>query len=271
MDDALADQLTQRQRAVWDAGDFGAIASLILEVGERAVSAANVGPEDKVLDVACGTGNAALPAARKGAHVAGLDIVPKLLAQGRAGAEAEGLEIEWVEGNAEALPFEAESFDVVLSTFGCMFAPRHDVAAAEIARVLRPGGRIGICSWTPDGATGGFFKVIASHLPVPPEGVQPPPLWGVEDHVRGLFEGTGVEPRFERESVDLVFESAGHALETYETKFGPIVMAKAALEPQGKWQALADDLLAFFNEHMVERDGRVSYAAEYLVVSGGKP
>ena len=271
MDETLAEQMKQGQRAVWDAGDFGSIAVMILSVGEGAVERANVSADVDVLDVACGTGNAALPAARHGARVTGLDLVPKLLAEGRATAESEGLEVEWVEGDAEDLPFEPASFDVVLSTFGCMFAPRHQVTANEIARVLRPGGRISICSWTPDGTTGDFFKVISSHMPTPPPDVQPPPLWGDEDHVRELFAGTGVEPEFSEQAVDLVFDSPEDALETYATKFGPIVMAKAALEPQGKWQALADDLLAFFRKVMIEHDGRVAYRGEYLAVTGGKP
>ena len=271
MDEELASQIKQGQRVAWNAGEFGEIAELILSVGEGIVARTAVSPDDDVLDVACGTGNAALPAARTGARVTGLDLVPKLLGQGRAAAEAEGLRAAWVEGDAEQLPFEDASFDVVLSTFGCMFAPRHDVAAAEIARVLRPGGRIGICSWTPDGSIGLFFKTIGSHMPAPPDTAQPPPLWGSEDHVRGLFEGTGVEPVFDHESVSITFDSPEDALATYETKFGPIVMAKAALEPQGKWQALADDLLAFFRANGEERDGRFSTRAEYLAVTGGKP
>jgi len=271
VDESLAGQIKQGQRTVWDAGDFGVVARLIPSVGEEIVERTSVSPDDDVLDVACGTGNAALPAARKRARVTGLDLVPKLLDQGRSAADAEGLEVTWVEGDAEQLPFEDQSFDVVLSTFGCMFAPRHEVAAAEIARVLRPGGRLGICSWTPDGAIGDFFKIIASHMPPPPEGVQPPPLWGREDHVRSLFDGTGVQPEFEPETVSMTFDSPEHALDMYETKFGPIVMAKAALEPQGKWQPLADDLLAFFRGAGEQREERTSLRAEYLAVTGGRP
>ena len=232
---------------------------------------ASVSADDDVLDVACGTGNATLPGARTGARVTGLDLTPRLLEEAQAAAQGEGLQVEWVEGDAEQLPFEDASFDVVLSTFGCMFAPRHDVAAAEIARVLRPGGRIGICSWTPDGSIGEFFKTIAAHMPPPPEGFQPPPMWGTEDHVRELFAGTGVEPEFQREAVTQSFESPEHALEMFETKFGPVVMAKAALEPQGKWQALADELLAYYREHGEAHEGGIATRPEYLVVTGGKP
>lgn len=270
MDAKLAGQIKDGQRTVWAAGNFGAVAQLILDVGELIVERSRVAAGDEVLDVACGTGNTTLPGARAGARVTGLDLVPKLLDEARASAEAEGLEVDWVEGDAEALPFEDARFDVVLSTFGCMFAPRHEVAATEIARVLRPGGRIGICSWTPDGTIGAFFKTIASHMPAPPSDAQPPPLWGSEEHVRELFAGTGVEPQFEREAATMAFESPEDALALYEHKFGPVVMAKAALEPEGKWEALRDDLLAFFRKHDVEEGGGTTIRPEYLVATGGK-
>jgi ubiquinone/menaquinone biosynthesis C-methylase UbiE len=270
MDTQLADQLKDRQRVVWDAGDFDQIAKMILPVGEGIVQSAGIGPSDAVLDVACGTGNATLPAARTGATVTGLDLTPRLIEEAQAHAEAEGLTVDWVEGDAEALPFEDASFDVVISTFGCMFAPRHEVAALEIARVLRPGGRIGICSWTPTGKIGGFFQVTARHMPPPPEGSVPPAMWGVPDHVSELFAGTGVEPRFEQRTVDMVFESAEAAVEKYSTQFGPVVMAKAMLEPQGRWDAMADDLLAFFRANAEPRGDGVATAAEYLAVTGTK-
>jgi SAM-dependent methyltransferase len=270
VDEDLAGQIKQGQRTAWAAGDFGEIARMILAVGEGLVERTGVSRDDVVLDVACGTGNATVPAARTGARATGLDLVPGLLDEARASAQAEGLVVDWVEGDAEALPFADESYDVVLSTFGCMFAPRHRVTAAEIARVLRPGGRIGICAWTPDGTIGDFFKTIAAHMPAPPPEAEPPPLWGSEEHVRRLFEGTGVEPEFHGESVSMAFDSPEHALEKYEQKFGPIVMARAALEPQGKWQALRGDLLAFFRESGEERDGRMVLSGEYLTVIGGK-
>jgi SAM-dependent methyltransferase len=180
------------------------------------------------------------------------------------------VEVEFVEGDAESLPFPDDSFDVVLSTFGCMFAPDHGLAAREIARVLRPGGRIGLANWTPEGATGEFFQISASHVPPPPEGFQSPLLWGTEDHVREIFAGTGVEPEFTREDVDMHFEDPRAALELFETKFGPVVMAKEMLEPQGKWDALAQDMLAYFERDDHRRDGGLGYPAEYLVVTGRK-
>jgi len=271
VDEELAGQIKQGQKVAWDAGEFVEIAKLISSVGERITRHAGVAADEEVLDVACGTGNATLPAARTGARVTGLDLVPKLLEHARAAADGEGLDVTWVEGDAEQLPFEDASFDVVLSTFGCMFAPRHEVAAAEIARVLRPGGRIGICSWTPDGEIGAFFATIGAHMPAAPPDVQPPPLWGSEEHVRELFADTGVEPEFAGESAKMSFDSPADALETYETKFGPIVMAKAALEPQGKWQALREDLARFFESYGRAEGGRTVLEPEYLVVTGGKP
>ncbi len=167
----------QEARKLWGSGDYPAIATMIEGVGRLAVERGGVSAEDKVLDVACGAGNATIPAAQRGAEVTGLDLTPKLLEAGRAAAADAGVEIDWIEGDAEDLPFGEESFDVVLSVFGCMFAPDHRAAAREIARVLRPGGGIAICSWTPEGATGRFFETLGGRMPPPPEGFQPPVLW----------------------------------------------------------------------------------------------
>ena len=260
-----------RARATWDAGDFGAIASLITIVGEDIVARASVTDADEVLDVACGTGNATLPAARCGARVHGLDIAPRLLDEARERAASAGLEIDFVLGDAEELPWADGTFDVVLSTFGCMFAPRHEVTAAEIARVMKPGGRLGLCCWTPDGDVGALFRTIAAHLPPPPEWFRPPPLWGLPEHVAGLFAGTGVEPRFERTSVGFAFASPAAAVATYEEKFGPVVMARAALQDEASRQALHDDLLEFFTEHgSIDAEGRTVSTADYLVITGEK-
>lgn len=265
------DQAKTAARTTWATGDYACVAERdIWAVGERAVEHAGVGAGDEVLDVACGTGNAALRAAGKGAHVVGADLTPELLAQARERAEAAGLGVEWVEADAEALPFEDESFDVVLSTFGCMFAPRHEVAAGEIARVLRPGGRIAICSWTPDGAVGEFFATVAKYLPPPPEFASPPPLWGTEDHVRELFDGTGVELDFERESVEFRFDSVDDAVDYYATKFGPVMMARKLTEGDGRWPELRADLTALFERRNESTAGDLSETAEYLVTHGRK-
>jgi SAM-dependent methyltransferase len=259
----------QRARDTWDAGDFPAVAKLISSAGELTAERAKLSGDDEVLDVACGSGNATLPAARSGAQVTGLDLTPSLLEAGKRDADAEGLEIEWVEGDAEALPFDDESFDAVLSVFGVMFAPDHKQAASEIARVLRPGGRMVLSNWRMDGNVGRFFATIGKHMPPPPEGFQPPPLWGTRDHVSELFEGSGVDLDFEDAEVVWKFDSVDEVADMFENKFGPVMMAKAALEPEGKWDALSADLRAMWAEDEAP-DGSVSYPGEYLVTKGSK-
>jgi ubiquinone/menaquinone biosynthesis C-methylase UbiE len=259
----------QRARAVWSSGDYPYVASLVAAVGELAADRAELSGGEDVLDIACGSGNATIPAARTGARLTGLDLTPDLLEAGKRDAADAGVEIEWVEGDAEQLPFDEASFDVVLSVFGIMFAPDHSKAAVEAARVLRPGGRMVLCNWTPEGAVGNFFKTVGGHMPPPPEGFQPPPLWGTEDHVRSLFEGTGVEPEFDRSEVEWHFDSADDALGMFSSKFGPVIAAKKTLEPEGKWEALESDLRSFFEEK-AGKDGTVNYAGEYLVVTGTK-
>jgi len=260
----------QRARAVWSAGDFGSVAKKISGSGLKAVEAAEIADGDKVLDVACGTGNATIPAAKTGAEVTGLDLTPKLLEEAKVEASSAGVEIEWIEGDAEQLPFEDQSFDAVISVYGAMFAPDHKKAASEIARVLKSGGRMAICSWTPDGGIGRFFKTASSHAPAPPEGFQPPPLWGTEEHVREIFEGTGIELSFEQAAAEFQFDSPEDATVFYETRFGPVVIAKAMLEPEGKWQALRDDLVALYTDLNTSEEGDLRFLGEYLVAKGTK-
>ena len=256
------DQVKQGARAGWAAGDYPAIAQRQLwPVGERIVRRAAVGPADDVLDVACGTGNAALRAAQAGARVVGVDLTPELLDEGARLAEQLGVEVQWLEGDAEALPAEDASFDVVVSVFGCMFAPRHRVAAAELARVLRPGGRLAVSAWTPDGAMGEFFRTLGGHLPPPPDFVQPPLLWGSEDHVSDLFADTGVEVEFAREFVEFPRMPVDEEIEFATSKFGPLILARRMLEPQGRWPALIDDLRRLLEDPR---------PAEYLVTTGVK-
>jgi SAM-dependent methyltransferase len=259
------------ERAMWATGDYGAIArALIWEVGARVVERVGVRPGERVLDVACGTGNAAIRAARAGGDVVGLDLTPELLEEGRRIAAAAGVELEWVEGDAEALPFDDGGFDVVVSVFGCMFAPRHDVAARELARVLAPGGRIGLCSWTPQSSIAELMGTLFAYLPPAPEFTQPPPLWGSEEHVAGLFAGTGVRVRFEREHVAMRFPSVEHALRTFETKWGPFVQAREQLEPD-RWSALRGELAAVLERRGSSREGRLVLGGEYLTTVGDSP
>lgn len=259
-------------RVTWATGDYDAMLRQegLYEVGPRIVRSVGVGPGEDLLDVACGTGNATIPAALAGARVTGLDLTPEMLAKGRERAEAVGARIEWVRADAEDLPFPDEHFDVVLSTFGCMFAPRHEVVAGEIARVLRPGGRIGLCTWTPDGSIGEFFRIAGGYFPPDPEFVDPPLLWGDEDHVRELFEGTGITLDFRRDVSDIHHDSVTAAIDCYATKFGPVVLARRALEAEGRWQALRDDLVRLFERHNTSDGTDVVLPAQYLVVQGRK-
>ena len=256
-------KLKQGARATWAAGDFPAIAERTLwDVGPRIVQAVGVSPGEDVLDVACGTGNAALRAAQAGGHVVGVDLTPELFAAGRRLAADAGVAIDWVQGDAEELPFEDESFDVVISTFGCMFAPRHKVTANELARVLRPGGRLGIASWTPEGGTGAFFKAVGGFLPPPSPLAEPPLLWGSEAHVEELFDGTGIELEFSRDvATSPDFESTEAALEFITSKFGPLIMARQLTESTGRWPELRAALVSMFERNDPQ---------EYLVTLGRK-
>ena len=253
MIDALTD-FKQGTRAMWAAGDYARFAPLVSRGGRAAgASGPASAPGDAVLDVACGTGNVAIPAARAGGRVTGVDLTPEHFPAARSQAAAAGVAVDWVEGDVEALPFEDDSFDVVLSSFGCMFAPRHAVAAAELARVLRPGGRLGISAFTDSGAGGDFFRTLGAHMPAPPPFAENPLGWGDESHVRSLFPG--LELDFERAVYVERFESLDHAVELYTTTFGPIVALGGG--------ALAGDLRALFERHATDGDTRVPY--EYLV------
>jgi SAM-dependent methyltransferase len=253
----------QRSRATWAAGNFAEVARLTLwPVGERLVRRVGIGRDEDVLDIACGTGNAAIRAAQAGGRTTGVDLTPELFDAGRSLAREVGVEVEWVEADAEELPFEDESFDVVLSTFGVMFAPRHKVTAIEAARVLRPGGRLGFCNWTPDGITGQMFRALGAFAPPPPPFAEPPLLWGDEEHVRRLFDRTGIVLEFARESVPFApFPSAAAGVAWNEQNFGPTIMLRSFLEPQGRWQACRERLIELYDP---------TADAEYLVVTGRK-
>src|SRR5690349_12884015 len=260
--DPLA-KLKHMARATWAAGDYAEIARRTLwSVGASVVTRVGIRPGEAVLDVACGTGNAAIRAAEAGAQVTGVDLTPELFDAARAEAANAGVTVDWVQGDAEELPFEDKSFDVVLSTFGCMFAPRHAVAASEIARVLRPGGRVGLTAWTSEGGVGSFFRTVGAYMPPPPPIAQPPALWGNEDHVRELFAESGIDLEFRRETVEQAqFESPDQAIEYMSTRFGPMIMAREMLTAAGRWDDLRADLIKLY-----ERDEPM----EYLVTLGVK-
>ncbi len=267
----MATEAQQRARTTWAAGDFDTIARRILAVGTDLVDRVDPQPGERVLDVACGTGNATIPAAKSGAETVGLDITPELLEDARRNAADAGVEIEWVEGDAQDLPFEDASFDVILSTFGNMFAPDHRATAHEIARVVKPGGRFGLACWRPDGTIGRMFATVAKYAPPPPEGFQPPPLWGVRDHVTELFEGTGVELNFTDGLVHWHYDSVDEVMDEFPDKFGPTVMLRRAIEPEGKWPEFLVELRAYYEDISREEDGGITYPGEYLITEGTKP
>ena len=202
-----------------------------------------------MLDVASGTGNAAIVAAERGADVTASDLTPELLEAGRARAEAAGLELEWAEADAENLPFEDESYDVVMSSIGAMFAPHHQAVADELVRVCRPGGTIGLLSWTPEGMLGHLFKTIGPFAPPPPPGAQPPPLWGSEEHLRGLFGGRVNWTTLERDELEITaFEHARDYGEHFKAKYGPTIAARANAEKDGRDDEFDQALDAFCDE-----------------------
>ncbi len=255
----------QGQRSTWSAGEYTAVASTIEDAAHALLERLCPRPGEAMLDVATGTGNVAIPAAGMGAEVTGLDLTPKLLEIARGRAEDAGVEVSWVEGDAEALPFPDGSFDRVSSCFGVIFAPRHPLAAAELARVARPGARIAVTAWTPEGLTGQFFKAAAAFAPPPPPELETPLQWGEEDHVRSLFEPAGANVACERRTVTFIHDSPESWFEYQARTLGPMVMARAALEPQGRWQDLRGQMIDFYTRANEASDGSFRAPAEYLL------
>jgi SAM-dependent methyltransferase len=265
------EDLKRTHRATWAAGDYPAVAEMIDEVPPRdLLERVHIRPGEDVLDVATGTGNAALRAAAAGAHVVGLDLTPELFERARSRQSEYGVEVEWVEGDAESLPFDDESFDAVLSIFGIQFAPRHELTALEIARVVRPGGRIGLVNWTPDGLIGELFRIMGRYMPAPPAYASPPPLWGSEQHVRALFAGTDVEFEFARGHNPWRYGSPEEFVEFFETNYGPTLKARERLTAEGRWDECRNEMLAMAERHNEAGDGSLLMQAEYLVAVGSK-
>jgi SAM-dependent methyltransferase len=263
--------LKHAHRATWAAGDYPAVAEHIDAVPPRdLLNRVAIAPGDDVLDVATGTGNVALRAAAAGARVVGLDLTPELFVAARRRAAEYRVTVEWVEGDAEELPFADASFDHVFSVFGVQFAPRHEVTAAELARVCRPAGHIGLVNWTPTGLIGELFSIMSGYLPAPPAFASPPPLWGSESHVRELFAGTGVELTFAIGHNPWRFDSAEHFVSFLETNYGPTLKAKARLTQEGTWDACRVQILAMAEERNEAMDGTLRIPAEYLVAVGRK-
>ena len=254
--------LKERQRAAWAAGDYGFVGTTLQIVGESLCEAVDLRAGSSVLDVAAGNGNCSLAAARRWCDVTSTDYVPALLEQGRHRAEADRLPVRFQEADAEALPFEDGTFDVVLSSFGVMFAPDHARAASEMLRVCRPEGRIGLAAWTPDGFVGQMFKVVGRHVP-PPPGATPPSRWGTEDHLEELFGAAASEIRADRRHFAFRYRSPMHFVEVFRTWYGPVHKAFLALPEEGQ-RRLEDDLIDLVDRFNRSGDPTMVVPSEYL-------
>jgi ubiquinone/menaquinone biosynthesis C-methylase UbiE len=256
--------LKTRQQGAWSSGDYALIGTTLQIVGEDLCEALDVRSGQKVLDVAAGNGNVSLAAARRGCDVVATDYVPALLERARERAAAERLEMEFREADAEALPFPDGGFDAVVSTFGVMFTPDQDAAAAEMVRVCRGGGRIGLANWTPEGFIGQVFKAIGKHLP-PPAGVKSPALWGTRARIAELFEPHASSVKSAQRHFVFRYRSPEHWLHFFKTYYGPMLKAFAALDAAGQ-ASLQRDLLALAGELNRSGDGTMVVPSEYLEV-----
>ena len=256
--------IKQRQQASWASGDFAVIGTTLQIVGESLAEAADIRAGERVLDVAAGNGNATLAAARRFAQVTSTDYVPALLDKGAGRARAEGLEVSFQVADAEALPFDDASFDVVVSTFGAMFTPDHGKPASEMLRVLRAGGRIGLANWTPEGFIGQLFKIIGSTI-APPAGLKSPALWGTEPHLVELFGAQAASIRCERRNFNFRYRSAAHWIDVFRAYYGPTHKAFAALDAAGQ-AAIARDITALLDRLNVAGPGSLVVPGEYLEV-----
>ena len=260
--------IKQRQQATWASGDYAVVGTTLQIVGEQLAEAVDLLAGERVLDVAAGNGNATLAAARRFADVTSTDYVGALLDKGAARAQAEGLRnVQFQVADVEALPYADASFDLVLSTFGVMFAPNHAKSAQEMLRVVRKGGRIGLANWTPDSFIGRLFKTIGKHVP-PPAGVQSPALWGSEAHLRTLF-GNAVELRCEKKYFNFRFRSPAHWVQVFREFYGPTHKAFGALPSEGQ-QALERDILALIAEFNRAAPHSMVVPSEYLEVVATK-
>lgn len=268
-------ELKAKHRAMWALGDYPSVASdLIGSLGHVLVQACGINSGDRVLDIAAGTGNAAIPAAQAGARVIASDLTPELLETGRALAAERGAELEWQQADAEALPFADNDFDVVMSCVGVMFAPHHQASADELIRVLRPGGTVGLISWTPEGFIGQMFAAMKPYAPPPPPGAQPPPLWGKEDHVRELFGEQVEEVSAIRQSVRIDHFDTGEAFrDFFKARYGPTIATYRSIAGDSDRVAALDaDLVALAERHNVGNGSGDSMSMdwEYLLFTARK-
>jgi SAM-dependent methyltransferase len=262
--------LKARHRAMWASGDYPSmVESFLLPLGPRLVDVCGIGPDMVVLDVATGTGNAAIPAAQAGATVTASDLTPELFEAGRTRAAAAGVTLEWAEADAENLPFADQSFDVVMSSIGAMFAPRHQAVADELVRVCKPGGTIGMLNWTPEGQIGALFRAMGPFAAPPPPGASPAPLWGSEDHVRELF-GSRVDLHLlEREDLTITAFQHAHDYGThFKDRYGPTIVARKNAVANGQEAEFDAALDAFCDEWNRGSDDAARFEQEYLIVVG---
>jgi SAM-dependent methyltransferase len=263
-------QIAAKHRAMWALGDYPKLAAeLVAPLGPVLVEAAGVSSRDRVLDVAAGTGNAAIRAAEAGASVVASDLCPELLEHGRALAAEHGVELEWREANAHELPFSDREFDVVMSCIGVMFAPFHRQAADELIRVCRQGGRIGLISWTPEGYIGQLFATMKPYVPAPPPGAQPPPLWGREEHVRALLGDRVSEVVTERRTLPVDHFADGAAFRDYfKAVYGPTISAYRNIEGDADRVAALDADIARLGDGFLQGGSTMEW--EYLLVTARK-
>ncbi|KUI32306.1 class I SAM-dependent methyltransferase [Mycobacterium sp. GA-2829] len=263
-------QLAAKHRAMWASGDYPRLAAeLVAPLGPVLVEATGIGAGDRVLDVAAGTGNAAIPAAATGAAVTASDLTPELLEHGRTIAAEAGVELEWQEADAHALPFADNDFDVVMSCIGVMFAPFHQRAADELVRVCRPGGRIGLINWTPEGHIGKLFATMKPYMPPPPPGAQPPPLWGREDHVRELFADRVTDLATERRTLPVTHFADGAQFRDYfKAVYGPTIAAYRNVGDDADRAAQLDADIAGLGDALMAGASHMEW--EYLLVTARK-
>ncbi|HET6838469.1 MAG TPA: methyltransferase domain-containing protein [Bradyrhizobium sp.] len=257
--------LKARQQGAWSSGDYAVVGTTLQIVGEQLCEALDIHSGQKILDVAAGNGNITLAAARRWCDVVSTDYVPSLLERGRLRAAAEGLSVEFKEADAEALPFANASFDAVVSTFGVMFTPNQDKAAAELLRVCKSGGKIGLANWTPEGFIGQLFKTLGKYLP-PPAGAKSPALWGTEARIKEMFGASAASIKAERLNFNFRYRSPEHFLDIFRNYYGPMLKAFAALDATDQ-QGLKNDLLALIARMNRAEDGTMIVPSEYLEIA----
>jgi len=269
--DNLAAAIKQVQRDIWASGDYATVANLTDSTQpDHLLRLVSIEPGQRILDVATGSGNVALRAAKAGAEVIGLDLTPALLDKAQQRADDWGVQVDWQVGDAEALPYDNDTFDRVLSALGVIFAPRHTVAAHELVRVCKPGGVVGLVNWTPAGQVGQLLQIMSHYLPAPPSFASPPVAWGDESHVRELFAPYGIDPDFHHGASPIQFPSAEGYVSFMETNYGPTISARARLLAEGQWESCRSEIIDLMKRLNIATDGTMHVDAEYLVVIATK-